>query len=98
MNNILSGKKLLLNASWVPDTIIDSNLFHPAGKAKVRFPGLNAVIADPLFKDAVNGDYRLHPGSPAIGKGRPLEVNADPPNIGATTDLLVAENIDLSVD
>lgn len=34
-------------------------------------PGVGDLSSDPLFRDAGNGDYRLHAGSPAIGFGTP---------------------------
>ena len=34
-------------------------------------PGEGGLSMDPMFRDATNGDYRLHSGSPAIGHGTP---------------------------
>ncbi len=37
--------------------------------------GQGSIAADPLFRDAARADYRIGPGSPALGLGiRPLEV------------------------
>ena len=36
----------------------------------------NSVTADPMFVDPDNDDYRLKPGSPALGLGfQPIDVN-----------------------
>jgi len=89
VNNIIVGDALLRDVEYVPDTVVENNLFHPTGKARLSFTGENAVIADPLFRNAAQGDYRLRPDSPAIGKGERLDPNAKAPTIGASTDLLV---------
>ncbi|MBC8871666.1 MAG: right-handed parallel beta-helix repeat-containing protein [Planctomycetes bacterium] len=89
VNNIIVGDALLRDVEFVPDTVVENNLFHPTGKARLGFAGKNAVIADPLFRNPAQGDYRVRPESPAIGKGRILEPNAKAPAIGASTDLLV---------
>lgn len=39
VNNIFSGKQLLVRADWVPETVIENNLFHQVGKAKKSFFG-----------------------------------------------------------
>jgi len=89
VNNIIVGDALLRDVEYVPDAVVENNLFHPTGKARLGITGTNAIIADPLFRNAAQGDYRLRPESPAIGKGRILEPNAKAPTIGASTDLLV---------
>lgn len=89
VNNIMVGSRLLVHLDWAPETVVENNLFHPTGQAEsrflaeARFVGKNAVIGDPLFRDAAGGDYRLLPESPAIGKGKPSEANAKALNIGA---------------
>ena len=41
------------------------------GSVKIDFGAGNVAPADPLFVDLDSGDFRLKPGSPAIGEGSP---------------------------
>ena len=58
------------NLWWCPDGIA-SNAFNGGTWEKWRADGMDAgsVIADPLFRDWQNGDWRLKPGSPAFAIG-----------------------------
>lgn len=44
--------------------------YSPAGSPGIR--GIHDIARDALFVDAVTGDFRLHPASPAIDAGDPL--------------------------
>ena len=73
----------LLGSNWKDDNFrMDYNLYWRGGKP-ITFPGgldlarwqserkqdRNSLIADPLFVDAANGDFRLKPDSPALKLG-----------------------------
>ena len=49
----------------------DHNLYFSEGSADPIgiAPGTGDIVADPLFVDAANRNFRLRPNSPAIGKG-----------------------------
>ncbi len=64
------------------DCIMDYNLYFDASGRPVTFQGLSlkewqeqkkldqhSIVADPLFVDPENGDFRLKPGSPALKLG-----------------------------
>ena len=54
------------------DVLLSHNLFF--GGTKDIVPGEHAIIADPLFKDAVQGDFHLGEKSPARGAGAAFEI------------------------
>ncbi|MGV8162328.1 MAG: choice-of-anchor Q domain-containing protein [Candidatus Nanoarchaeia archaeon] len=48
---------------------LSNNLFSVSGMSGTPGVGNNSVIGNPLFVDAVNGDFNLQSGSPAINAG-----------------------------
>ena len=91
VNNVITGLRgVLMKVDHSPDNVIERNLFYATGDAKIGVQGKAAIIADPLFVNAFRGDFRLRPGSPALGAGLPLEPGAKAPNIGAPAEPLRA--------
>ncbi len=73
INNIVTGTKGdLCKVDHAPDNLIAGNLYFAQAKAKVSFPGDDPMFADPLFRDAKKGDYRLSKASPAL-KSKPAK-------------------------
>jgi hypothetical protein len=74
----------LLGSNWKDDKFkLDNNVYWNASGKPVTFPGgltldewrekrgqdRNSIVADPLFVDPQNGDFRLKPDSPALKVG-----------------------------
>jgi parallel beta-helix repeat protein len=72
----------LFARSWKDDNfVVDHNLYWDAAGKEVQFPGgrlkdwqarghdTHSLVADPLFTDPDQGDFRLQPGSPAAKIG-----------------------------
>ncbi len=99
----------LLGSNWKDNNFkLDRNLYWHGGKP-VLFPGdlslerwrvergqdQQSLVADPLFEDAANDDYRLKAGSPAFelgfvpfdpgraGRQKPVELTRDLPEVPA---------------
>ena len=80
-----NGVSIFNYASGYDDTtILQNNLFFsnsdldPLDPAGASIIGVNGNIAgDPLFTDAVNGDYHLKAGSPGEDAGQTLELSLD---------------------
>ncbi|MFI5387401.1 MAG: right-handed parallel beta-helix repeat-containing protein, partial [Fimbriimonadales bacterium] len=81
-NLVLFGDAPLLGSNWSGNNYkLDSNLYWRVGGKPFDFAGMtleqwrgkgqdtHSVIGDPLFVDAGRGDFRLKPGSPALGLG-----------------------------
>jgi hypothetical protein len=81
-NIILYGNAPLLGSNWSGDNFkLDYNIYWREGKP-VTFPGgltleqwqakgqdKNSIVADPLFVNPAQGDFRLRPQSPAFKLG-----------------------------
>ncbi|HEY3266460.1 MAG TPA: right-handed parallel beta-helix repeat-containing protein [Armatimonadota bacterium] len=82
----------LLGSNWEGSNFrLDRNLYWNAAGGAVTFAGQtldqwkargqdqHSIIADPLFRNPVRGDFRLKPGSPATGVGfQPIRTKAGP--------------------
>jgi hypothetical protein len=65
----------LTREPWLSDNRIDHNLLWNPGGTVSPF-GENCVIADPLFANPENGDFRFKDGSPAVQIGfKPLSTD-----------------------
>ena len=68
----------------IPDNPFDRNVYWSGNPTNVTFKigkgydwkkwreagqDADSVLADPMFVDPANGDYRLRPGSPALARG-----------------------------
>jgi len=69
-NNLLYQKDGPIKIRWGSGTIYNTIDAFQAVTGK----GENCIVADPLFQDPDNGDFRLLPGSPAIDAGTPHQV------------------------
>lgn len=71
-NNIIVDAKtaaMVIDPSIQSSSSIERNLIWPRGRGAGEFVGTDPIIADPLLVNPAGGDYRLQPGSPAIGAG-----------------------------
>jgi hypothetical protein len=77
-NNIVYIDSSHLNVTLVTGFAHDNNLYYLEGGAQLSLtPGPHDIIADPLFINFANEDYRLQNGSPARDTGRELEYRLD---------------------
>lgn len=88
-NIVIWDTGALLGSNWEGNNYkLDSNLYWRMGGKPFDFAGMsleawrakgqdvNSVIADPLFEDALRGDFRLKRGSPAGQVGfRPFDLD-----------------------
>jgi hypothetical protein len=65
------------------NNVEDYNCYYPGKPDAALLPGAHEVLADPLFVDRANGDYRLKVGSPCVGRG----INVVSPSGGRRPDL-----------
>jgi hypothetical protein len=49
---------------------VDTNLVYGNGSGGISGSATKTIAADPLFLDALNGNFRLLAASPAINAGR----------------------------
>jgi hypothetical protein len=91
-NNIIAdhSSSSIYAADFDPPTIDAShNLFWNNGSDPIT--GTDALLADPLFVDAANGDYHLLYNSPAIDQGTDVGISSDfdgdPRPLGPQPDL-----------
>ncbi len=90
VNNIVTyDEGTLLGSTWKNDNwFMDNNIYWNPEPTKVDFTGQtlqewrerghdkNSVIADPLFMDVKNDDFRLSPNSPALQLGfQPIDLS-----------------------
>jgi parallel beta-helix repeat protein len=94
-NIILFAQGRLLGGNWAGDTFkMNRNVYWDLRGPEFRFGGksfdewkrdgqdADSVVADPLFVNAANYDFRLSPNSPALGLGfHPIDVSHVGPRV-----------------
>jgi hypothetical protein len=86
VNNIIALNKGSITGSLVWNNFISHNLFFKTKNDTdlLESQGQEPVVGDPLFVDAVSGDYALRAASPAIDRGFEMGLKAlGRPDIGA---------------
>ena len=87
----------LLGSNWTGSKFaMDSNVYFDTRGSDIRFAGMSfgewqasgqdrhSVIADPLFENAGNFDFRLKKGSPALKLGfKPIDMRTVGPRVPA---------------
>ncbi len=81
-----SGEVTVINSILWNDDTIDESVLHIVTdddgvdvsycNIKGDYPGTGNISSEPMFVDAVNGDFRLKDGSPCIDAGNTTEVTA----------------------
>lgn len=89
-NIVLSNNGDILSPNWIKgDAWLDYNTYWDINNVPMRFSGLefdawraqkgqdtHSQTADPLFVNPKNGDFRLHPESPALALGfEPIDIS-----------------------
>ncbi|MEY3449860.1 MAG: hypothetical protein RL749_1481, partial [Verrucomicrobiota bacterium] len=73
--NFLNKDNVYWDSSARPVTFTDKKL--PLAEWQKKGQDLGSIVADPLFVDATNRDFRLKPGSPALALGiKSIDVSA----------------------
>jgi parallel beta-helix repeat protein len=99
-NIVYFGQGRLLGSNWTGDKFtMKSNIYYDARGANIRFADKSftewtaaghdqgSVIADPLFVNAGNLNFRLRPESPALKMGfRQIDVSTVGPRVPAGAD------------
>jgi len=92
-NIVYFNEGVLLGSNWSGSNYqLDYNVYWDASGRPITFAGVtfeewqkkgqdvHSLIADPLFVDPSHGDFRLKPGSPALGLGiKPIDVSTAGP-------------------
>ncbi len=74
VNNIISNAASGITVESDGSPVIEyNNIWYTPQPYSGCSPGVHDISVDPMYEDAANDDYRLHPCSPCIDAGDPVE-------------------------